>query len=405
MSTDNFLQQLQDLRKLYADALPEDPRIVEQYAGTICKAILKHPEEIGSTMCRRLLADLMRLPLQKPSYIYSSVLWSATKVASLFPEFHFVPFLNIWNPANLRPEDYQAGISSDGKVFPSLAERMTKASLTAQLIRPEELPEPPLKPVMGYLPVTQMVVTKVTQAEVKGRKMFFVKLISNGGMEAEAESHFLRANPLRATEKKHYVNVGQLYNVLLRRNEKEEKVRIIDAVLASEPLTDVFDTETGYVEYVDVIHGHIHIYDSKSRHFVCSGQRFVNPPKDSFVTFVPAIPARNLFKSAIVVPTRLSQEQLHAQFPPRDIIITRINEEKQYVSWELSDKNKPITEQLTPLQMSNGEESPSFTSGFMDLAFARSQCPHIAEGITLSAIIFLTRGKDKQKRPRIKKIL
>lgn len=405
MSDDNILIQLQELRKLYADALPDDRRIMEQYAGIICKSINRHAEELGSTMCRRLLADLMSMPLPKPSYIYSSVLWAATKVSAMFPEFHFVPFLNLWNPENLRQEDYAQGKSDDGKVFPSLAERMIKASLVAQLIRFEEQPECHTTDMMGYLPVTQMVVTKVTQAEVKGRKMFFVKLISNGGMEAEAESHLLRVNPLNSSDKKHYVNVGQLYNVLLKRKESGDALRVVDAVLSAEPLTDVFETVTGYVEYIDEQHGHIHVYDSLSRHFVSSGQRFVNPAKDSFVSFVPVIPSGSLFKTAVIVPSRQSQGELMASFPLRDIVITHVNEEKQYASWELKDKDNPITEQLSPLQLSKGETSPSFTSGFVDLQFARSQCADIAVGVTLSAIIYLTRGKDRQKRPRIKKIL
>lgn len=398
--TEDILSQLKQLRVMYAEAAPTDQKSMEQYAWIVCKALNKHTEELGALMCRQMLADVMRMPLARPSLLYSSVLWAATKVASVFADFHFVPFLNIWNPVqNLRKEDFQPGKSEDGKAFPSLAERMTRMCLLAQLIRPEEKVSFSFEPQFGFHPVTPMVVTKVTQSDVKGRKMFFASLIATDGTEVMTEAHALRANPLVPSDKRHYANVGQMYNVVLRDKKDGAGLRVVDAVLSPTSLSDVFRTTVGYVDSIDAEHGHTHIFDSLSRHFVSSGQRFVRAQKGDFVLFVPVIPLNSKFKSAIILPCTKSKAELLQSFPPREIRITSINTEKQYIAWELTDAANPITEQLSVLQLSQGETSPSFTKGFMNLNAAKEMMPELAINQTVQAIIFLRRGKDKTKRP------
>lgn len=397
---ESLLTQLRELRHLFAEAVPNDKKTIEDYGWTISKSIIKHMEELDALTCRQLLADAIRLPIARPSALYSSILTAAIKMAGAFTDFHFVPFLNIWNPAtNLRKEDYEQGKTADGKVFPSLAERMTKACLLAQLIRPEEKPSFALEQMFGYHNIQPMIVTKVTQSEVKGRKMYFAHLFGLDGEEIIAETHTLRSNPLSPSDKKHYVNVGQLYNTVLRDKQDGSGVRLVDAVLSSQPVSEVFPSCIGYIDFIDTEHNHIHIYDSLSRHFVSSGQRFVNAKEKQFVLFVPIVPNKSKFKSAIILPTTKNDAEMIAAFPPREIKITSINTEKQYCSWELTDKSNPITEQLSPLQISQGEASPSFTCGFASLDIIKQSTPNPTSNQILQAIIYLRRGKDKAKRP------
>lgn len=426
---ENILTQLQELRTLYAEAMPTDHKVIEQYAWIICKSINRHAEELGALACRQLLADLMRMPLPRPSMLYSSVLWSATKVASLYADFHFVPFLNLWNPTlHLRPEDFERGKSTghegeegnaqqangqDIRTFPSLAERMVRGCMEAQLIRPEEKPNFMLKDWYGFHAIEPMVVTKVSQSEVKGRKMYFAQLTSQSGIEVVTEAHTLRTNPLTPSEGRHYANVGQLYNVLLRDKQDGSDMRVVDAVLSAHPLSAVFPVQTGYVEHIDHEHEHVHIFDSQSRHFVSSGQRFLKVNEGQFVSFVPIVPLKSKFKSAIVVPPAVPagtpataiQEALISSFPPREIRITFINKEKQYVAWELVDASQPITEQLSALQLSQGETSPSFDKGYINMSEALSMVLDLSVGQVLKAIIYLRRGKDKAKRPHVAKLI
>lgn len=404
---ENLMCQLSQLQAQYAGQLPPDQRAVEQYAWVICKALNRHTDELGALSCRQWLSELMRMPLPRPSALYSSVLWAAVKVAKTFTDFHFVPFLNLWDPSlNLRPEDYQQGRSDDGKVFPSLAERMTRCCLTAQLVRPSELPQFSLPQTFGFRPVQPMIVTRVNQAESNGRKLFFVHLIGLDGTEVQAEAHALRANPLTASpDRRHYVNPCQLYNVLLRDHPTGNELRLQDAVLSDRPISDVFPVETGFVGHVDVEHGHIHVFDHQSRHFVSSGQRFVQAGVKQFVRFIPIVPNNSTFKTALIVPHNMSQAELAESFGPRQIRITQVNTERNYCRWELIDPSQPVSEQLSSLQLSNGEVSPSFTSGFINLDAAREMCPTLEAGQEVRAIMFLRRGSDHQKRPHVAMML
>lgn len=397
---EDFLSKLMQIRAVYKEVAPTDQHTIEHYAWTVCKAINKNHDDLDSLTCRQLLADVMQAPLVHPSALYTYTLEAALKMAAQFPDFHFVPFLRMWNIQNLSEADYKQKQGADGKVYPSLAERVTKAALVAQLIHPNEVAEGIEPQRFRYHPIVPMIVVKVSQTEAKGRKLFFATLSTADGMEIMAETHTLRTNPLIPSEARHYVNVGELYNVLLRDKQDGSGTRVVDAVLSTQAITDVFPAVTGYVEHIDQQHAHIHIYDNLSRHFVSAGQRSVRVQEGQFVQFVPITPQKSKFKSAIIIkPATIDS------FPPREIRITWYNAEKQYYAWELIDNSSPITEQLSSLQISHGDTSPSFTQGFVNADFAQGAVPDIAVGNCLKAIVFLRRGKDGQKRPCIARLI
>lgn len=399
---ESILTQLQNLRALYAETTPADKSRQENYAWIVVKSINKHADEMGALMCRQLLADVMKMPLQRPSLLYSSILRAAIKVASLFPEFHFIPFLNMWHPSdNLRREDYESMKDAQGREYPPLSERMMKAMLIAQLIRPDEVPDMQIDVAsIGYHPVMQMIVTKVNKENVNGRDVWFVTLAAPDGTEVSTEMHKLRRNPLVQSDKRHYVNVGQMYDVVCKDKPAKTGMNVVDGILSSRNVLDVFHPEIGYVENFDSSYDQIHIYDGQSRHFVSSGQKFVKAEKGQLVTFIPIVPKTHLFKSAIIIGNCCSLDEMREKFPLREIRITHENADKQYYAWELTDHDDPVTETLSPLQKSSGTASaPSFTSGFINMDAARQFIPTIAVGTVARAIIFLRRGKDKQKRP------
>ena len=174
-------------------------------------------------------------------------------------------------------------------------------------------------------------------------------------------------------------------------------VTIVSAYLSTHFSTDVFPTAIGYVEAVDEGHGHIHIYDSLSRHFVAHIQRFSKEKAGDFVRFIPIVPQTSMFKSAILLSI-VPPSSPEVQNSLREVRITAINKEKGYAVWELTDPEHPITEQLSPLQLAQGETSPSFTSGYLHLT------EELSSSLALSsykALIYLKRGKDRQKRPHL----
>lgn len=401
---ETFEERIDELRKLYAEADSAPQEVVERYVGALCSAIIRHAEDLGALRCRQMLAEALQLPLERPSFLYSGLLKAATKMAALFPEFHYIPFLNLWKPnENLRPDDFNPQKGKDGKTYPALTERMVKQVYHSLMLRPEEHLDFELTDHYGYLPICPMVVTKVIHTVSNERHLYFVQLTNTKGESLTCEMHLLKGNPLTSDPKKrNYVNIGQVYDVILRKRDKGLKV--IETMLSKHKITDLFKTEVGFVEHHDAEHEHIHIYDGQSRHFVSSGQRFVKAEQDSLVEFVPIIPKNSGFKMAIVVNTYKPQERLAEEFPWRELTITAINKEKGFCTWELADKSHPIVETLSDFQKANGEESEMFTNGFLDLQIAEETNTNLAVGSKGRALIYLHRGKDKKKRPRIARI-
>lgn len=503
----SHLQELRQLRQLFAEAAPTDLPTITSYGWIIAKCLNHEHEQLGSIDCRQLLLEYLRLPLERPSRLHSAILSAAVKVAGTYPDFRFAAFLRMWGIENLRPEDHErqqatvpagspAGplpVSSSfaaGKSFPSLAEKTASTLAHSLLLHPEDRPVlelPEFEPLLsalrkkGYLlsASTQqpssslslthpLLVTRIKQSVGKdGRKYTFVTLTSPEGLEIECVSHALQPSPLHPLPegKRHYVNIGQLYDCLLRQKPapasvgspsdpkatvpatsssaqaatvpSELSLVLKEAYLSTRKPTEVFPTAIGYLEAIDQQHGHMHIYDSHSRHFVAPVQRFSRERVGDFVRFIPIIPATSKFKTAIIQGT-IPASSLSATVPSdssegqpllREIRITHINQEKGYAAWELTDPEHPITELLSPLQLSLGETSPTFTTGYLNLPHVSESCAlgspttvpagspaginatvpagspsGISLGQTLRAFIYLRRGKDRQKRPHVARL-
>lgn len=406
---DHILVHLTNLRSLYAEATPSDPKTISDYAWTIVKALLQHCEEIDSVTARQLLAESLQLPTERPSALYSALLAAAIKVANTYPEFRFSTFLKMWNITNLRPEDAVRQQAKDGKSFPSLTERTAKALAHSLLLHPETAENGfDLFLANNGIVILPMLVTRVKEAVGKdGRKYRFVTLTSPEGHEVETISHNLQISPLMPLPegKRHYINIGQLYTCQLRKKTSATDVTLHEAFLSYKKAAEIFPAEIGYIEAIDATHGHMHIYDAYSRHFVAPVQRFSKEKAGDFIRFIPIVPQESKFKTAIIQSTIPSLSPSSVLSLPerehllREIRITHINKEKGYAAWELVDKSHPITELLSPLQLSQGETSPSFTSGYLNLT----------EELSLSlssykAFIYLRRGKDRQKRPHIARL-
>ena len=440
----NHKEQLYQLRQLFSDAAPTDPKVINDYAWIIAKALIHEQEQMGSVECRQLLADYFQLSVERPSRLHSAILSAAVKVANTYPEFRFLSFLRMWGLQNLRAEDYElqrqnatppGSLAPVVKTFPSLAERVAKAVGLSLILRPEDMPvasgdDDDFTSVIAALltrygySIRPMIVTRINEAANKdGRKFIFVTLTSADGIEVETVAHNLQASPLHPLPegKRHFANIGQLYHVLVRakgftiREEPQSILMNADSD-PSKPLTFVrayesqqraaayFPTAIGYVEAIDANHGHMHVYDQYSRHFVARVQRFSREQEGDFVHFLPVIPAQSKFKTAILLAT-LSPNSPEVQGILRDIRITTVNREKGYAAWELMDRQQPIAELLSPYQLSQGEQSPGFINGYLFLSIVpEDSSQSITEGSTYKALIYLKRGKDRQKRPFVARL-
>lgn len=427
-----LIAQLTQLRALYTEAVPTDPTLINDYAWLIVKALNHETDQLGSVMCRQLLADYLRLPVARPSRLHSALLSAALRVHAAYPDFHFAAFLRMWDTRHLQAEDLLP-YSKDGKVYRSLAERTARSYVRSLLFFPaERLPEEQLEMLRsaiengGLLAPQKMVVTKITVSDVRGRKMRFVQLVSPEGIEVSCESHALHASPLSApvasadgaspVPQRHYVNVGQLYDVLLSKTKsapvpgvRYRPYNVTEGYLSTTPIEEVFPLVTGYVAGTDRQRNSVHVYDVFSRHFVAANDRFSRTKNGDFVRFIPVIPADNAFKSAIIVGGG-SADQLAPTFPPKQIRVVSINQQKGYLSWELLDASDAIVESLSPFQQQHGEVSPSFIRGFISFRQPSAESGEALSipyevGDVLNAIIFLRRGQDGQKRPFVAKVL
>lgn len=419
---ESILSQLNNIRQLFAETAPADPQVCAHYGWIIVKALNAESENLGSDLCRQLLADYFKLPLERPSRLHSAILSAATKVASLYPEFRFIPFLRLWDLRNLRPEDYEPVIaehSQEGQsirsTLPSLFSRVAKAYSHARLLRPTEDLDAAqfacLQPAItqrGFLPMQPMIVARLKEATNKeGRKFHFATLYTLDGREVECMANQLLPNPLfpLPAGKRHYANIGQLYEVQLRQKPDSSELSVVEAFLSQTKAFEVFPTAIGFIEGIDAKHGHMHIYDGYSRHFVAPVQRFSRETAGQFVRFVPVVPADSRFKTAIILGSEPVPEP-SATGIVRTIRITAINTEKGYASWQLSDPSNPVVEQLSPLQLSAGESSVSFTQGFLSLAappthYSAHSINPMMPNTEHNVIIYLRRGKDGHKRPHI----
>lgn len=422
--SDSLQSQLKNLHLLFADALPSDIKVITDYAWTVVKQLNANAKDVDSLTCRQLLADCIKLPIERPSKLYSALLTAAVKVADNHPEFHFATFFRMWGVKNFRPDDAQRLPSRDGKTFPSLVERTARALARSLMLHPEDRPtaEVPSDIVASgssagimallstcNLSIRYMMVTRIKETTNKeGRRFRFVTLTSPDGLEIECVTNQLLPHPLHPLPdgKRHYVNIGQLYDCLLRVKQdassspmSSSSLSLKEAYLSQTAPSTIFPTEIGYLESIDQQHGHMHIYDSHSRHFVAPIQRFSRERVGDFVRFIPIIPAASKFKTAIIQGTVPSASP-EVQTILREIRITSINQDRGFASWELIDKTHPITEQLSPLQLSLGETSPAFTSGYLNLAEDSSSSSSFSSSL-YKAFIYLKRGKDRQKRPRV----
>lgn len=442
-----LLTELEALRQMFHEIDSPDVPTKEKYGWLIVKslnALCAAPAQVAkspaqgvqspkmgvqsSSQARLYLAEYMHLGLPCPSRLHSAILGAACKVARQYADFHFALFLKMWDTHHLRDVDFAPSRSDDGKTYPSLAERVVKNYIHSLLLRPDEtIPEEQLailRPTalqMRYYAPRTMLVTRITEGTSganaprgAGRTVRFAHLIDAKGNEISCEIHALQPNPLvpvtdaQGNPARHYVNVGQLYDVLLREKQhlkddapNEKRVRIEAAYLCLRPFGEAYPQSVGYVESYDAQHGHYHVFDGASRHFVAEAATerlgsYGRPTVKAgdYVVFAPIIPntkgrGGKVFKTAHILRTCSPGEGPEA-FGMREAKVVYVDREKGYYRWELTDSTRPIVEE--------GTTEPTFTSGFVNLS------PDVeppTPGTLLRLVVYLRRGKDKQKRPRV----
>ena len=327
---------------------------------------------IGSVTARTLLAAYMKLHVKRMSLVDSCMLGMAVKISETYGDFKLSKFLEAWGyDSCLRAQDLQRQTGKDGRQYLSLKERVERALQSYRLHHPEEC--------NGECEgIVSMYAAKVFEKEINGRKLRYVKLVATNGSELIADSHQFPCRPWEIS--------GRIFNVLTR-GSKQGNERVSEIVASAKRVDEAFSAEVGFVEFIDESHGHIHVYDSQSRHFVAdkSAHTALKISVGNYVRFCPIIANGDHFKSAAIVSVMDKYEGRKA-FGIYEAKVEYANVKDRYIRYSLESAIR-----YTP-------EGNIIKAGFASTANLPEDVRNgMVQGSHVRLILFLKRGKDGMK--------
>ncbi len=346
-------------------------------AWNIYRYLKQNYTTIGSMQVRTLLSGYIKLPVEKPSLIHSCMLDIAVRISAEYDDFQFPQFLKMWGyDANLREEDSQRQTGKDGKSYLSLREKTEKRLRSYILHHQQEAPQ-------AAVGIKKMYAVKVFESTMNGKRRYFAKLVAPDGMELSADSHLFPYKPWDIQ--------GKLYDVSISTS-KQGNERAEEIVASRNRVGDVFPTMAGYVDGIDQTHGHYHIYDALSRHFVAEKPQIMIEHGD-FVLFSPIIPEKDKFKSAAVVSVMKHDDGLEA-FGTYTALITFMNPTEGYFRYRIISQIKDTPEGIIT------EE------GFASLVYVKDDKLRktLKVGDKIRLLLFLKRNKDGEKRNHVAEV-
>ena len=327
---------------------------------------------IGSVTARTLLAAYMKLHVKRMSLVDSCMLGMAVKISETYGDFKLSKFLEAWGyDSCLRAQDLQRQTGKDGRQYLSLKERVERALQSYRLHHPEEC--------NGECEgIVSMYAAKVFEKEINGRKLRYVKLVATNGSELIADSHQFPCRPWEIS--------GRIFNVLTRVS-KQGYERVSEIVASAKRVDEAFSAEVGFVEFIDESYGHIHVYDSQSRHFVAdkSAHTALKISVGNYVRFCPIIANGDHFKSAAIVSVMDKYEGRKA-FGIYEAKVEYANVKDRYIRYSLESAIR-----YTP-------EGNIIKAGFASTANLPEDVRNgMVQGSHVRLILFLKRGKDGMK--------
>ena len=340
-------------------------------------------ENVDSQIARTLLASYMKIPSERPSLIHSMMLSVALKMSDRFSDFVLPNFLKLWGyPQNLRDEDRNMTVAKDGRQYLSLKER-TERQLQSYLLH-----HPDQRPGNEMSCIRHAIAVKVFLGDKERNTRSVVKLVGVDGEEYVAVPQMFPCKPWEIQ--------GGVFDLLIYYT-KEGVVRVREVVPCLKPMAEIFPVITGFVEHVDESHGHYHVYDYGSRHFVAEKPK-VRARVGDFVSFVPVVPKDSKFKSAIIISVPPRQTAM-CDYGFRRAKVNYVDKEKGYAAWELQKTDG--ANDIAAIK-ETGVDSPSFHSGFISQNVMEKygmSLPSVND--VLNIIVFLKRGGDGLKRPYV----
>ncbi len=115
-------------------------RFFTDYGWVIYRALHQNPQ-LDVIERKKLLVHYLSLNLPTPSTLHSLILSEAVRIEQAVPlSFLFSAFLDKWDLANLRDEDWVGGENEQGQQLPSLVEKTITVYVKEMLITHEVSP-------------------------------------------------------------------------------------------------------------------------------------------------------------------------------------------------------------------------------------------------------------------------
>ena len=324
----------------------------------------------GSLVSRQLLRIFIALRIERPSLINSLMLGVALRVSHAYRDFNLPRFLDIWDySVMLRPEDCMVMPSKDGKPYLTLKDKVDRALKSYRLHHSTA--------IGSKEDIHTMIAVKVYEKVRDGDNCSSVKLIDSQGMELFADSQRF---PLPTAEIQ-----GRLFDVLVHK-AKSGTQYVSEIVVSEKTVETVFEKAVGYVDRIDERHGHFHIYDTLSRHFVAENP-IIRPDVGGFVRFCPIIADGDKFKSAIIVGT-LDVDEGYSTFGMVEAEVVAIDHTYRKFRYAVTS--------LIPT--SDGGVIAKDGVASLDALDARQPLSALKVGCKVRLILFLKRGRDRVKR-------
>ena len=299
---------------------------------------------VGSKVARTLLFMYLKLRCRVPSLLNSCMLAVSLKVSREYDDFRLPAFLELWGYDDLL-RDVDGVVSTESGDGRSLRERVE----LARTYYYERMSEGSA----DSLSVQAMLAVKVFGSVFHGRKTFSAKMVGGDGRSVFADAKMFPCD-VSAIQ-------GRLFDVSLRQT-RDGRCFVTDVVLSQKSVTEEFPHNIGYVDSFDSLHGHYHVFDSLSRHFVAE-----NPPVavdvNSYVAFCPVIAVGERFKVAAITAT-LSKAEGRTAFGMCDAVVTRVDRRKKAFAYELTgslpsaDDGRIEKTGIAPLSAVAGDTSP-----------------------------------------------
>ena len=348
----------------------------------IFRYLQQNYKTMGSVMARSLLSAYIKLHTCKPSLINSCMLGLALRISEQYADFRLPRFLEAWGYDRcLRPEDQQRQVGKDRRRYLALQERVERALQSYRLHHPEEGRE-------KSADILSMYATAMFEKDNNGMHRHFVKLVAPNGVEFIADSHQFPCRP--------YEILGRMFDVLMRLS-KQGGERAAEIVASMRKVEEVFPVEVGFVDGIDEAHGHVHVYDSQSRHFVADTKTMPRALRGSiakgcFVRFCPIIAKDDKFKSAAIVGV-VDKYKGREAFGTYTARVTYVNQKDNYLRYSI-EQDLPAT-----------PEGVLSKEGYVSMMVAADGVrDKVTIGEYVRLTLFLKRGKDGAKRNYVAEI-